>query len=68
MTADRSLARLRYADSAPGGGYALIGAGGTSASAPFRGGLIALADQEAGHPNARVLIPLLARDATRRSG
>jgi subtilase family serine protease len=33
-----------------GGGYELVGAGGTSASAPFWAGLIALADQEAGHP------------------
>ena len=30
--------------------YELIGAGGTSAAAPFWAGLIALADQEAGHP------------------
>ena len=36
--------------SAPGGSYELIGAGGTSAAAPFWAGLIALADQEAGHP------------------
>jgi subtilase family serine protease len=35
---------------APGGGYELIGAGGTSAGAPFWTGVIALADQEAGHP------------------
>ena len=35
--------------SAPGGGVVLIGAGGTSAAAPFWAGLIALADQEAGH-------------------
>ena len=33
-----------------GGGYELVGAGGTSAGAPFWAGLIALADQEAGHP------------------
>ena len=35
-----------------GGGqnYILVGAGGTSAGAPFWAGLIALADQEAGHP------------------
>ena len=35
-----------------GGGqdYILVGAGGTSAAAPFWAGLIALADQEAGHP------------------
>jgi subtilase family serine protease len=36
--------------SAPGGGEVLVGAGGTSAAAPFWAGLIALADQEAGHP------------------
>jgi subtilase family serine protease len=35
---------------APGGGDELVGAGGTSAAAPFWAGLIALADQEAGHP------------------
>ncbi|HEY6313176.1 MAG TPA: S53 family peptidase [Streptosporangiaceae bacterium] len=33
-----------------GQGYILVGAGGTSAAAPFWAGLIALADQEAGHP------------------
>jgi subtilase family serine protease len=42
---------MALAFSAPGGGsYRLIGAGGTSAGAPFWAGLIALADQEAGHP------------------
>jgi subtilase family serine protease len=41
---------MALAFSAPGGGYELIGAGGTSAGAPFWSGLIALADQEAGHP------------------
>jgi subtilase family serine protease len=41
---------MALAFSAPGGGYQLIGAGGTSAGAPFWAGLIALADQEAGHP------------------
>jgi subtilase family serine protease len=41
---------LALALGAPGGGYELIGAGGTSAGAPFWAGLIALADQEAGHP------------------
>jgi subtilase family serine protease len=35
---------------APGGGDVFIGAGGTSAAAPFWSGLIALADQQAGHP------------------
>jgi len=34
----------------PGGGYSLLYMGGTSASGPFWAGLIALADQEAGHP------------------
>jgi subtilase family serine protease len=41
---------MALAFSAPGGGYEFIGAGGTSAAAPFWSGLIALADQEAGHP------------------
>jgi len=41
---------MALAFSAPGGGYKLIGAGGTSAGAPFWAALIALADQEAGHP------------------
>jgi subtilase family serine protease len=41
---------MALAVSGPGGGYALIGADGTSAAAPFWAGLIALADQEAGHP------------------
>ena len=41
---------MALAFSAPGGGYELIGAGGTSAGAPFWAALIALADQEAGHP------------------
>jgi len=41
---------MALAFTAPGGGYELIGAGGTSAAAPFWAGLIALADQEAGHP------------------
>jgi subtilase family serine protease len=39
---------MALAISAPGGGYVLLSAGGTSAAAPFWGGLIALADQEAG--------------------
>jgi DNA-binding PadR family transcriptional regulator len=34
----------------PGGAYALLSKGGTSATGPFWAGLIALADQEAGHP------------------
>lgn len=34
----------------PDGTYTLTGAGGTSASAPIWAGLIALADQQAGHP------------------
>ncbi|MGB6580146.1 MAG: hypothetical protein WBF34_19740, partial [Streptosporangiaceae bacterium] len=41
---------MALAFGAPGGSYELIGAGGTSAGAPFWAGLIALADQEAGHP------------------
>ncbi len=41
---------MALAFSAPGGGYEYIGAGGTSAAAPFWASLIALADQEAGHP------------------
>ncbi|HUZ37420.1 MAG TPA: S53 family peptidase [Streptosporangiaceae bacterium] len=41
---------MALAFSAPGGGYEFFGAGGTSAAAPFWAGLIALADQEAGHP------------------
>jgi subtilase family serine protease len=41
---------MALAFSAPGGGYEFIGADGTSAAAPFWSGLIALADQEAGHP------------------
>jgi subtilase family serine protease len=41
---------MALAFSAPGGGYEFIGAGGTSAAAPFWAALIALADQEAGHP------------------
>jgi subtilase family serine protease len=41
---------MALAFSAPGGGDEFVGAGGTSAAAPFWAGLIALADQEAGHP------------------
>ena len=41
---------MALAFSAPGGGEEFVGAGGTSAAAPFWAGLIALADQEAGHP------------------
>jgi subtilase family serine protease len=41
---------MAFAFTVPGGGYELIGLGGTSAAAPFWAGLIALADQEAGHP------------------
>ena len=41
---------MALAFSAPGGSYEVIGAGGTSAGAPFWAGLIALADQKAGHP------------------
>jgi subtilase family serine protease len=45
-----SVTGMALAISAPGGGYEFFGAGGTSAAAPFWAGLIALADQEAGHP------------------
>jgi len=41
---------MALAFGAPGGGEEFIGAGGASAAAPFWAGLIALADQEAGHP------------------
>ncbi len=41
---------MAFAFAEPGGGYALLSEGGTSASGPFWAGLIALADQEAGHP------------------
>jgi subtilase family serine protease len=41
---------MALAFSAAGGNSVLIGAGGTSAGAPFWAGLIALVDQEAGHP------------------
>jgi subtilase family serine protease len=41
---------MALAFSVPGGKYWLVGAGGTSAGAPFWSALIALADQEAGHP------------------
>jgi subtilase family serine protease len=34
----------------PGGAYAVFSEGGTSATGPFWAGLIALADQETGHP------------------
>jgi hypothetical protein len=40
---------MALAFKAPGGGDEFVGAGGTSAAAPFWAGLIALADQEAGH-------------------
>ncbi len=45
-----SSSGLAFVFAAPGGAYALLGEGGTSAAAPFWAGLIALADQEAGHP------------------
>ena len=41
---------MAYARSAPGGAFQLKPTGGTSASGPLWAGLIALADQEAGHP------------------
>jgi subtilase family serine protease len=45
-----SSSGMALAFSAPDGGDEFVGAGGTSAAAPFWAGLIALADQEAGHP------------------
>jgi subtilase family serine protease len=45
-----STSGMALAFTAPGGGDEFIGAGGTSAAAPFWAGLIALADQDAGHP------------------
>ena len=45
-----SATGMAIAIGAPGGGYEFFGGGGTSAAAPFWAGLIALADQEAGHP------------------
>jgi subtilase family serine protease len=41
---------MALAFAGPGGGEEFVGAGGTSAAAPFWAGLIALADQQAGHP------------------
>jgi subtilase family serine protease len=41
---------MAFVFAAPGGAYALLALGGTSAAAPFWAGLIALADQQAGHP------------------
>jgi subtilase family serine protease len=41
---------MAFAFAEPGGVYALFHEGGTSDSGPFWAGLIALADQEAGHP------------------
>lgn len=41
---------MALAFTAPHGGHEFIGGGGTSAAAPFWAGLIALADQDAGHP------------------
>lgn len=45
-----STTGMAFAFAASGGGYALLPEGGTSAAAPFWAGLIALADQDAGHP------------------
>jgi subtilase family serine protease len=45
-----SSSDMAFVFAAPGGAYALLPEGGTSAAAPFWAGLIALADQEAGHP------------------
>jgi subtilase family serine protease len=41
---------MAFVFAAVGGAYALLPEGGTSAAAPLWAGLIALADQEAGHP------------------
>ncbi len=41
---------MAFAFAASGGAYELVSMGGTSASGPFWAGLIALADQDAGHP------------------
>jgi subtilase family serine protease len=41
---------MAFVFAAPGGAYALLSNGGTSATGPFWAGLIALADQEADHP------------------
>jgi subtilase family serine protease len=43
-------ADMAFAFAASGGAYAILSEGGTSASGPFWAGLIALADQDAGHP------------------
>jgi subtilase family serine protease len=45
-----SRTSMAFAFTTPGGGYELTGLAGTSAAAPFWAGLIALADQDAGHP------------------
>ena len=45
-----SSSGMAFVFAAPSGAYALLSEGGTSAAAPFWAGLIALADQEAGHP------------------
>ena len=50
VAGDASPTGMALARSAPGGGYKLSPGGGTSAAAPLWAGLIALADQEAGHP------------------
>jgi subtilase family serine protease len=41
---------MAFVFAATGGAYALLPEGGTSAAAPLWAGLVALADQEAGHP------------------
>jgi len=41
---------MAFAFTKPGGGYDVSSVGGTSTTGPFWAGLIALADQEAGHP------------------
>jgi subtilase family serine protease len=45
-----STSDMAFVFASPGGAYALLAEGGTSVAAPLWAGLIALADQEAGHP------------------
>jgi subtilase family serine protease len=45
-----SSSDMAFVFAAPGGAYAALPEGGTSVAAPLWAGLIALADQEAGHP------------------
>jgi subtilase family serine protease len=51
VAADASLdTNMAFLFTTAGGAYALVALAGTSCSGPFWAGLIALADQEAGHP------------------